>query len=106
LGFVRPAQLAGSFDACLLLLDVLEGNRTYVSQNPMCEPQLGKRGLYHSIGGFAHSPENEMAMLWVLNLADGDHSLLDVAERADLPFDLVRRAADVLRDQGLVKEGA
>jgi len=104
LSFVRPSQLAGSFDACLLLLDVLEGERTYLSQNPKCEPQLGKRGLYHVIGGLSCSPENEMAMLWVLNLADGDHGLLDVAERARLPFDVVRRAADVLRDHALVKE--
>jgi aminopeptidase-like protein len=104
LGFVHPSQLAGSFDACLRLLDVLESDRTYVSQNPKCEPQLGKRGLYHAIGGLSHSPENEMAMLWVLNLADGEHSLLDVAERAGLAFDVVRRAADVLRDHGLLKE--
>jgi aminopeptidase-like protein len=104
LGFVRPSQLAGSFDACLMLLDVLEGDRTYLSQNPKCEPQLGKRGLYHAIGGLAHSPMNEMAMLWVLNLADGEHSLLDVAERAGVPFNAVRQAADALRDHGLLKE--
>ena len=104
LSLVQPKQLAGSFAACLAVLDVLENDRTYVSQNPKCEPQLGKRGLYHAIGGLAHSPENEMAMLWLLNLADGEHSLLEVAERAGLPFDAVRRAADVLRDQGLLKE--
>jgi aminopeptidase-like protein len=104
LGFVHPSQLAGSFDACLRLLDVLESDRTYMSQNPKCEPQLGKRGLYRAIGGLSRSPENEMAMLWVLNLADGEHSLLDVAERAGLAFDVVRRAADVLRDHGLLKE--
>jgi aminopeptidase-like protein len=104
LGFVRPAQLAGSFDACLMLLDVLERDRTYLSENPKCEPQLGKRGLYHAVGGDAHSPDNEMAMLWLLNLADGEHSLLDVAERAGLAFDTVSRAADALRDHGLLKE--
>jgi aminopeptidase-like protein len=104
LSFVHPAELAGSFSACLAILDVLEGDRTYVSQNPKCEPQLGKRGLYHAIGGPAHSPDNEMAMLWVLNLADGEHSLLDVTERSGLPFDAVRGAAEVLREHGLLKE--
>ena len=37
-----------------------------------------------------------MALLWVLNLSDGRHSLLDVAERAGLPFAAVRAAADAL----------
>ena len=88
--FVQPAQLADSLAACLAILDVLEDDRTYVNQNPKCEPQLGKRGLYRAIGGLAHSPASEMAMLWVLNLSDGQHSLLDIAERSGLPFEVVR----------------
>ncbi len=38
-----------------------------------------------------------MALLWVLNLSDGRHSLLDIADRAGMPFALVRHAADALR---------
>jgi aminopeptidase-like protein len=97
LDFVRPGQLAGSLAACLEIFDVLENDRTYVNQNPKCEPQLGKRGLYRDIG------DDEMAMLWVLNLSDGDHSLLDIADRAALRFDSVRRAAGLLSDHGLLK---
>jgi aminopeptidase-like protein len=37
-----------------------------------------------------------MALLWVLNLADGQHSLLRMAERAELPFATIRAAADRL----------
>jgi aminopeptidase-like protein len=44
-----------------------------------------------------------MAMLWVLSLSDGEHSLLDVAQRSGLPFDIVAVAADALRDAGLIK---
>ena len=77
---------------------------TYINQNPKGEPQLGKRGLYHAIGGLAHSPVNEQAMLWVLNLSDGQHGLLDIAERSGLTFDAVRRAVEALRDHGLLKE--
>jgi aminopeptidase-like protein len=106
LSLVHPAALAASFATCLAILDVLEGDGRYVSRNPKCEPQLGKRGLYHAIGGLAHSPDNEMAMLWVLNLADGEHSLLDVTERSGLPFETVRRAAEALRDHGLLKEAS
>lgn len=98
LDFVRPEHLAGSFSACLAIIDVLESDRIYINQNPKCEPQLGKRGLYRDIG------DNEMAMLWVLNLSDGQHSLLDIAERAGLRFEAVRSAADLLREHGLLKE--
>jgi aminopeptidase-like protein len=45
-----------------------------------------------------------MAMLWVLNLADGDHSLLDIADRASLTFNSVLSAAARLLDSGLLKE--
>ena len=104
LGFIRPSQLATSFAACLAILEVLENDRTYLNQNPKCEPHLGKRGLYHAIGGVAPSPDTEMAMLWVLNLADGDHSLLDIADRASLNFNSVLSAAARLLDSGLLKE--
>jgi aminopeptidase-like protein len=106
LGFVHPSQLAASLAACLRIFHVLESDRVHVNQNPKCEPQLGKRGLYRAIGGLAHSPAIEMAMLWVLNLSDGRHSLLDIAERSGLRFAEVERAAEVLRDHGLLKEAS
>jgi aminopeptidase-like protein len=106
LDFVHPSALAASFKAGLSILAVLEHDRIYVNQNPKGEPQLGKRGLYHAIGGGATSPAEEMAMLWVLNLADGRHRVLDMAERAGLSFDAVRAAARRLEAHGLLKEAA
>jgi aminopeptidase-like protein len=44
-----------------------------------------------------------MAMLWVLNLSDGRHSLLDIAERADLPFSTVCASATLLGQHGLLR---
>ena len=69
---------------------------------PKCEPQLGRRGLYGSLGGDKDAPARNMAMLWVLNLADGRHTLLDMAERAKLPYDLMRDTAARLIEHGLV----
>jgi hypothetical protein len=40
----------------------------------------------------------------VLNLADGRHSLLDIAERSGMRFDVVQFAAQALEDAGLVEE--
>jgi aminopeptidase-like protein len=104
LQFVVPAQLAASLTACLDIVHVLENDRTYVNQNPKCEPQLGRRGLYHTVGGPAHSPASEMAMLWALNLSDGQHTVLDVAEHSGLSFEMLNRSVRALRDHGLLKE--
>ena len=40
--------------------------------------------MYQAIGG-AHLPDLQFAMLWVLNLSDGEHSLLDIADRRSCP---------------------
>jgi len=45
-----------------------------------------------------------MAMLWVLNLSDGHHSLLEIAERASISFDVVYEASEVLGHHGLLQE--
>ncbi len=71
--------------------------------SPKCEPQLGKRGLYGAVGGQSHTAATQMAMLWVLNLGDGKHTLLDVADRARLPFADVRQAAEALAGAGLLR---
>jgi aminopeptidase-like protein len=102
LDFMSPASLADSFATCRAALDVLENNKTYVNLNPKCEPQLGKRGLYQAVGGQSDRRVSELAMLWVLNLSDGDHSLLDIAERSDLDFSSIQRAADALLEHGLL----
>ena len=102
LEFIRPAQLAGALETVIDIVNVLEGNRRFVNQNPRCEPQLGRRGLYRAVGGAFDSKSTEMALLWVLNYSDGEHDLLDIASRAALPFDAVKRAADLLVDHGLL----
>jgi aminopeptidase-like protein len=102
LDFVRPESLGESFAVFLKIFDVLEHDRTYISLNQKCEPQLGKRGLYGGTGGLARGQPPEMPMLWVLNLADGRSSLLDIAIRSGLPFDAVRDASEALLASGLL----
>ena len=76
----------------LRIADVLENDGTFLNLAPKGEPQLGRRGLYPSVGG-VNTDFEQGALLWVLNFSDGDHSLLDIAERANLPFNTVSRAA-------------
>ena len=98
---VRPEALAHSFATAAEILSTLEHNRTFVNLNPKCEPQLGRRGIYRTMGG-TDAAVSELAMLWVLNLSDGRHSLLDIAERSGCSFEAIKRAADVLRDHDLL----
>ncbi|MEA5463763.1 DUF4910 domain-containing protein [Leptothoe sp. PORK10 BA2] len=103
LDFVQASALVNSFETYLTVIDVLENNHTYLNTNPKCEPQLGKRGLYSTMGGKQTTPEDRMAMLWVLNLSDGGHTLLDIAERSNLNFSTIKNAAFALANSGLLK---
>jgi len=103
-GFVRPKALTQSLAVCASIAAVLEGDGTFVNTSPKGEPRLGKRGIYRAVGGGLDSRSAEMALLWVLNFSDGRHSLLDIADRSGLPFASVGRAADTLRQHGLLRE--
>ena len=103
LAFVSPESLADSFMKYLAVLEVLENNRVYLNLNPKCEPQLGKRGLYRLMGGDRETGFDQMSLLWVLNLSDGSHSLLDIAERSGYEFTRIRNAAEALREHKLLK---
>jgi aminopeptidase-like protein len=100
---VDPERLVDSLRHCLEVFEVLEGNRRYLNVLPKCEPQLGKRGLYGPVGGQRQAMADQMAMLWVLNLSDGRHSLLDVAERSGMSFTSTRLAARALESAGLLR---
>jgi aminopeptidase-like protein len=101
LSLIRPEFLQHSYEACQRIISVLEGDAQYVNLSPKGEPQLGKRGLYGSVGG--RSPaQREHALLWVLNQSDGTHSLLDIAKRSDIDFSIIRQAASDLESAKLL----
>jgi len=104
LEFVSPEAMADTLDTCWAVCRTLERNRRYLNLSPHGEPQLGRRGLYGAIGGRSDTQARQMAMLWVLNLSDGQHTLLDVAERSGLSLDLLDEVAGLLCDADLLKE--
>jgi aminopeptidase-like protein len=106
LDLVGPAQLQESLEVCWEVVQVLEANRRYLNLSPKGEPQLGRRGLYGAIGGRSDAEERQMAMLWVLNLSDGRHSLLEVAERSGVAFSLLAEVAAALEEAGLLSRTA
>jgi aminopeptidase-like protein len=99
---ILPESLAEAVDTCLDLVEVLESNRRTTNLSPYGEPQLGRHGLYRSVGGAVATPDDERALLWVLNQSDGRSTLLDVARSSGLPYPVVRRAADRLEQAGLL----
>lgn len=102
LASIDPAALSDSLSVCLAILGILEEDATVTSLNPKCEPQLGRRGLYRAFGGRAEQSALESALLWVMSLADGAHTLLDIADRAGLPFAAVEEAARRLEAERLL----
>src|SRR5262249_11797375 len=96
LSLLCTESLVHSLSVLRRIVEVIDGNTVYRSRNPKGEPQLGRRGLYATMGGQRAASYDQMTLLWVLNLADGRHSILDIAESARLPFAAVRSAADAL----------
>ena len=101
--FVDAERLAESYCVLREIIDVQQKNLTYINLEPYGEPQLGKRGLFRAVGGTG-IPGLQFAMLWVLSMSDGRHSLLDVAERSGLPFRDIETAATLLLEHQLLAE--
>jgi aminopeptidase-like protein len=102
LSLVRPAPLAESIRVLARIASAIDCNRRPFNLRGKGEPRLGKYGLYGAIGGTAPG-EFEHALLWVLNLADGEHDLVAMAGRSGLAIELLDRAASALEQAGLVK---
>ena len=103
LDFIKADKLAESLQLVLQVVFILENNRTYLNTAPKCEPQLGKRGLYDKAGGKKDIEQYAFAMLWILNQSDGSHSLLDIAIKSNLNFELILNASADLVNSGLLK---
>ena len=102
LNFVRAASLNDSLRTALATIDVIEHNRNYLNLKPFCEPKLGDYGLYSTIGGRG-AGDFQMALLWLLNMSDGENSLLDIAARSNLPWSTITEAVRALSEAGLLK---
>lgn len=107
---IRKESLEESFQKYLESIKIFEQDKTCINTNPKCEPQLGKRGLYRNIGiprldKMSDITElKELAVFWILNLSDGNYSLLDIAEKSGIPFRIINDAAKLLLDNKLLKE--
>ena len=104
LELVKASCLQESLEVFQEVIRVLDGNKKFINQNPKGEAQLGRRGLYQMIGANSQNNDFQLALLWILNSSDGSQSLLDIAGKANMKFDYVKKAADHLLGCGLLKE--
>lgn len=104
LDFVKSEFLANTFSKYMKTFFILENNKTYVNLYPKGEPHLGKRGLYRNVSGQQDGYEAELAIISILNLSDGNHSLLDISERTGMNFSLIKWTADRLIETKLIEE--
>lgn len=98
LDFIKPLSIGDTFVKTINLIHLLENNRTYKNLHPHCEPQLGSRGLY------SNCDIKRLSTMWVLNMSDGQHSLLDIAERSNTSYHLIKKAADILYNFSMLVE--
>lgn len=103
LDFIQPTALVDSLRALVRIIGALDDNAYWINTEPFCEPQLGKRGLYDAADAGDDWEQVRLALLWVLNLGDGEHDLLAIAARSGLPFEAIARAATRLAAAGLLQ---
>jgi aminopeptidase-like protein len=104
LDMISPAGLAGGYEALRKCLECIEHNRIFQT-TVLCEPQMGKRGLYPN-RGTKQAATDVKTMLNVLAYADGKHDLLDIAETLGVPLWELLPVVRVLEREGLLAEVA
>ena len=103
LDFIKKDALFDTYQKYVKTIFIIDNNKVYTNQNPKCEPQLGKRGLYREIGAQKITRDVESAIFWILNLSDGKNSLLDIAKRSNINFEVLLETALKLENKNLLK---
>jgi len=101
--FISFRALEDTVYKYLEILDVIEKNITYINKQPYCEPQLGKRGLYPTLGSQKDTAEFVNAVMWILNLSDGTNDIIEISNRSGMSFKTLFKAAEELLDKGLIE---
>ncbi len=98
---VTPNGLEGGYWALRRAIETIEKNETY-KVTTLCEPQLGKRGLYPTIS--TKNSKNEVRLLMdIITYCDGEHSLLEIAEIINVPIWELYEKIEVLLNEKLIE---
>ena len=98
---VTPNGLEGGYWALRRAIETIEKNETY-KVTTLCEPQLGKRGLYPTIS--TKNSKNEVRLLMdIITYCDGKHSLVEIAEIINVPIWELYEKIEVLLNEKLIE---
>ena len=103
LEFVNGSQLEESLELYKKCMREIEDRRTYLRTKGLCEPNLGKRGLYNVLGGGNDGDADAQALLELLAFADGDHDLEDILQRSGISVERLKKAEKTLVEQELIE---
>lgn len=78
MSLISPQGLEKGYEVIRKCLEILEFNEIYRCK-VLCEPQLGKRGLFPTLGTKGHSAQIKN-MLNLIAYADGEKDLIGIAE--------------------------
>lgn len=101
--FISFQGMEESVKKYLEIISVLEANYFYISKNPFCEPQLGKRGLYPTVGSDKETSMHVDSYMWILSFADGSNDMLRIAEKSGIGFKKLTDAAEKLIEKELIE---
>ncbi len=99
---VTPEGLEGGFMAVKKTLELIEKNKKF-STTILCEPQMGKRGLYPTLSK-KESDKNLNLMMDFISLCDGKNSLIKIADNLNIPAWDLYEIIDKLKINNLIEE--
>jgi aminopeptidase-like protein len=102
LDVISPQGLLGGLEMMINTVEILESNE-YWKINTICEPQMGKRGLYPttSIKSSGATARDQMN---IISYLDGNLDLLDVAEKCNTSYKEVQEVLKQLISADLVSK--
>jgi aminopeptidase-like protein len=101
LELITPSGLFGAYEVLAQCIECLE-NDVRPRVTVLCEPQLGRRGLYPTLST-RESGLQARAMMDLLAYSDGSRSLLEIADRIGRPMWELFELVDQLAEHGLLR---
>ena len=104
LDVISPTGLGGAYDAYRRIITLLENNDTY-RVTTLCEPRLGTRNLYPDLQRKEVS-DDVVPILNILAYADGNHDLIALCDRIELPYSKVLGLLHRLEHAGCIHKSS
>jgi len=102
--FISFEAMEKSVEKYLEIIEIIENNKFYINNIPYGEPQLGKRGLYPTLGSQKLKEEYILGMMWILNQSDGKNDLISISEKSGIPVRQLFPLVDKLLKKELIEE--